>query len=135
MFENIGNKIKILAIVLAILGIILSIVIGTVIIVQEKFLPGFLFIIIGSLSSWISSFFVFGFGEVIECLQEISYNTRRKEQSKLLNSPQASNYTVANYKPLPKSNTKTIRCPDCRQEIPNNTQKCPYCDCEVQKYK
>lgn len=75
MFENIGKKIKGLAKFVCWLGIIAS-VIGAIICFaladefysqEELFITyGFILLIVGPLSSWISSFFTYGFGELID---------------------------------------------------------------------
>ncbi len=134
MFENISEKIKTAATVINIAGIALSILMGIIVMIVS-FFSGLIILIGGFFSSWVGSLVLYGFAEIIEYLQVISYNTRKKDQSEFSNLTPSSNYTVTNYKPMYRSNTKTIRCPDCRQEIPNNTQKCPYCGCDVQKYK
>ena len=70
MFNNIGNKIKTYAEVISWIGIIASIITGIVIMLtiatfQAIFL-GLLICIIGSLLCWISSFVLYGFGQLIE---------------------------------------------------------------------
>ncbi|MBO7677436.1 MAG: hypothetical protein J6S49_07980 [Erysipelotrichaceae bacterium] len=76
MFKDIGNKMKSLAEILCILGIIASAIAGSV-------LGNFLIIIIGALASWLSSFGLYGFGELIdqtkqtrEDIEEIKYYLR-----------------------------------------------------------
>ena len=71
MFNNIGGKIKKLAIILCILGMIGSIVYAIICFTtssryQDLTLIGVLILVLGCLMSWISSFFVYGFGELIE---------------------------------------------------------------------
>lgn len=75
MFDNIGGKIKTVAATIAWLGIIGSIIIGIIIIAEAndsyypsatETLSGWLVIIVGSLSSWVSSFTLYGFGQLIE---------------------------------------------------------------------
>lgn len=62
MFDNIGGKIKGFAKVVAWLGIILSVIIGFLSIETG----GILIIIIGSVSSWVGSFVLYGFGQLVE---------------------------------------------------------------------
>ena len=93
MFDNIGRKIKILAMVLCWLGIVLSILVGILMMIADEstggvsmktvgglvnswVVRGLKFIIIGVLSSWIGSFLLYGFGELIERTAEIAQNTR-----------------------------------------------------------
>lgn len=93
MFNNIGGKIKGLAKFLCWLGIILSVVAGVVLIIAaatkssytfdsygEKFVlssggsvvAGILVIVFGSLFSWIGSFFMYGFGELVENSKKVA---------------------------------------------------------------
>lgn len=81
MFDNIGGKIKTVATTIAWLGIIGSIIIGIIIIAEAndsyypsatETLSGWLVIIVGSLSSWVSSFTLYGFGQLIENTDIIS---------------------------------------------------------------
>ena len=62
MFDNIGSKIKGFAKVIAWLGIILSFIIGLLSIATG----GILVIVIGSASSWVGSFVLYGFGQLVE---------------------------------------------------------------------
>lgn len=68
MFNDIGNKIKKLASVVAWMGIIASIIIGIVLMVtdEELILLGLIIAIAGSISSWVGSFVLFGFGELVD---------------------------------------------------------------------
>lgn len=66
MFDNIGDKIKTLAVVITVLGIIASFVSGLVLLFSNMVLVGILTMIFGSISAWISSFVLYGFGELIE---------------------------------------------------------------------
>ena len=73
MFDNIGNRIKVLAVILTLLGIVASFIVGTVFLdfeyVEDKTLRIIirLFIIVGgSFLPWVSSFLLYGFGQLIE---------------------------------------------------------------------
>ena len=68
MFSNIGSKIKGLAVFITSLGIIASVIGGIALMTsdEELILPGFLVMIFGSLASWVSSFFIYGFGQLVE---------------------------------------------------------------------
>ena len=85
MFENIGGKIKTLAKVLCWAGIIVSLIIGIffLTIAEDSYSKEELYIVLGigfifvaPLLSWISSFFLYGFGELIETNCEIARNTQ-----------------------------------------------------------
>ena len=76
MFDNIGGKIKGLAKVICWVGIIASIVTGFAMsVTNENILPLLLIGGLGSVMSWVSSFFMYGFGELIDKACEIARNT------------------------------------------------------------
>ena len=107
MFNNIGGKIKKLAVLFCILGILVSVIIAFSILpnkeiiemrislslspIPEDIIYKFIFIIVvGSLTSWISSFFLYGFGQLIEnsdiqvnLLKEICNNTSSKTDNNI----------------------------------------------------
>ena len=99
MFSNIGWKIKTVAVVFCWFGIIGSIFIGImygtsleVLPASARVLVGILSIIFGSLLSWVSSFFIYGFGQLIEntdflvdntddLVRNVSNKRKRKQKS------------------------------------------------------
>ena len=74
MFKNIGGKIKGLAKVICYVGIAISVIAGIFMIGfgsssyngDTMIVMGLAVMIVGSLVSWIDSFFAYGFGELIE---------------------------------------------------------------------
>lgn len=115
MFDNISDKMKSAATALAILGIIGSIIVG-IVMIAESLLVGLLVIIVGSLSSWVSSFTLYGFGQLIENTDIISskYITNASDKT-----PPSSNGAKksANLDPslgtcelCDKENVKVARC-------------------------
>lgn len=83
MFQNIGGKIKLLGKIVAWTGIIFSLVIGVIFIVVGMDLNvnagvavgiGVFILVFGPIVSWISSFMLVGFGELIEKVNEIAKN-------------------------------------------------------------
>lgn len=85
MFSNIGKKIKTLATVIVWIGIICSVVIAFAVSVETTFVIGILYFIIGCLFSWISNFFVYAFGEIVDnCEQQTAIlNQLRDKQDKM----------------------------------------------------
>ena len=78
MYNNIGHKIKTLATVIAVIGMIASLLLGVILISKEEFVLGIIVAAIGCLLSWLSSFTLFGYGCLIEntdALAEVSYRT------------------------------------------------------------
>ena len=68
MFDNIGGKIKTLAQVITWIGILASIISGIAIMTidDEMIFVGLMVMIFGALSSWVSSFVLYGFGQLVE---------------------------------------------------------------------
>ena len=77
-FENIGRKIKTLAVVTTITGIVISFIYGLLYIKNNSASMGLLIIILGCIISWISAFFIYGFGELIDKATEIAENTKKE---------------------------------------------------------
>lgn len=68
-FDNAGSKIKAIAIVFAVIGMIGSAIFGIFVIAEgheEELIIGVLIIALGCLFSWFSSLLLFGFGQLIE---------------------------------------------------------------------
>lgn len=85
MFDNIGSKIKYLAQTITIISIICYAAIGLALMIAGSALIGFAVILIGLLLSWVSSFLLYGFGQLIEnsdILVEISKPHLRGKKSK-----------------------------------------------------
>lgn len=81
MFDNIGSKIKSLAKIVCWAGIIITVIVGIVMLVSGDDVSspvGLVLMIAGPIGSWIGSFFVYGFGELIEKATEIAENTKPK---------------------------------------------------------
>lgn len=74
MWENIGRKLQSLAKVLCWIGIVISVISGIVIMAQSNryqstILTGILYIVVGCLFSWISSWALYGLGIVVEYVE------------------------------------------------------------------
>ena len=88
MFNNIGGKIKGLAVFICWMGIVISFIWAAYLMFSgvrfgnlNIILQGVFVMIVGCILSWIGSFLLYGFGELIdratsidECLQNILYN-------------------------------------------------------------
>lgn len=84
MYKNIGAKIKVLAVVIAILGIVFSISYGLLLISDNgQMLTSILIIILGSLASWVGSFVLFSWGEVVENVKK--QTEIQKETAQIVN--------------------------------------------------
>lgn len=65
MFYNIGQKIKALAVVITWIGIVLSVIAGFVVSSTGDWQMGIIIVIAGGLGSWLMSFLLYGFGQLI----------------------------------------------------------------------
>ena len=95
MYKEIGKKIKKLAIVIFVLEAIVFFI-GEIILMainNDLFLVGILMMIIGPLLAWVSSFILYGFGELIDKTSEIANNTSKARANVVLenSSKQSSN--------------------------------------------
>lgn len=75
MFENIGGKIKTTAVVVTVIGFIASVIGGIGIMAAHTsrnptIFTGIGFLVGGCVGSWVGSFMLYGFGQLIEDLQE-----------------------------------------------------------------
>lgn len=94
MFNNIASKIKGLAIILTWIGIILSVLTGVMIALalEGEFgvLIGVGIIIIGCLMSWIGSFLLYGFGQLIENTDAVAMQGAKQASQASPAAPQAA---------------------------------------------
>ena len=148
MFENIGEKIKNLAIISTIIGFVLSLVGAIICWVSGIVFDGFVVLIVGCLFSWIGSFVLYGFGELIIQTTNISRGNQRMQMLTVYNdSRKSSEITkeiiddikdeiVEDYEydkhgyvdKLGKINTPNKdECPCCFSKINVNDKECSYC--------
>lgn len=143
MFKNIGKKLKVLAKVMCWVGIIISFVIA---IRVSNFIYnlydyseyvnywnkysyvyiGIVIFILGSLFSWIWSFFTYGFGELIDKTTEISYNI----SGKCMTDNNSTSGKDKNTFSLYSEKTKALfgsDCPVVATEVAENIWTCPEC--------
>ena len=145
MFDNIGGKIKVLAAVVTILGCIVSFVFGIILFVEREFGMGFLVIIMGGLLSWVSSFVLYGFGELIESNQDIQKTNKdiylhlksNNDSTTAKKSVQETNQPIDRTRnsylwdllktsPAPAEKKKSY-CPDCGKERNDYDTICNFC--------
>ena len=120
MFDNIGGKIKTLAVVICVIGMISSVIGGIVLWTQNSryaptILPGIIVIVAGCLGSWVGSFFTYGFGELIENTDRIVYNTSRMANNQG-SAPAARTTPINPPRPVVSSGTTDAgfwRCKSC----------------------
>ena len=123
MFSNIGGKIKSLAQIVCWMGIICSVVSGIILIDTDDDLAflGFVIIIIGSLLSWVSSFVLYGFGQLVENSDKLVLNTEKPysdKKTKQTKKAKEDTYTEENFlKDIQKEKTEQQKTKDFLTEI------------------
>ena len=71
MYDHIGGKLKKIAKVLYVMGLIASVAAGIGVVVMYNFFMGLAVIALGALVSWALSIAIYGYGELIERFQNI----------------------------------------------------------------
>ena len=150
MYDNIGRKIKGLAkaifiaqgISMAITGIVLMCI------DEDLILYGILSLILGPVLAWISSWLLYGFGEIIDKLCDIEQNTglirkpselkkARNQHETETKKAEAAKQEVKKQKEIiaEEENAVFIECPDCGEELffdkELSSAECPYCGCNI----
>lgn len=136
MYDEVGDKIKTLAKVIAWLGIIASVVVGIVTISTGV---GILVLILGPLFSWLSTLVLYGFGQLVEntdiLVHQIMFyqpnspyyndqtnNFQPDKQHDNVNNNQANNSCSER---MSDSRLSAKYCPNCQKVVVGNF--CPYC--------
>lgn len=137
MLDNIGGKIKTLAVVVCIIGMIAS-VIGAFVIWgmhDSRYNPtiwlGFIVLLAGCLGSWIGSFFTYGFGQLIESNEEeVALLRRIDNQIKAAQNQNNAAQTTSGQRSGAEKQVKMLpkgwKCPDCGYDYNGADKTC--CD-------
>lgn len=98
MFENIGGKIKGLAKVTCWIGIVASVILGIILIAADEdlVLTGIITAAIGAVASWVSSFVLYGFGQLVENSDRVVYYAHKSvHPSHTGQSTQTTGYSLS----------------------------------------
>lgn len=116
MFENIGDKIKALAKICTVVGIVLSCILGiaTIVIsieyeIGDLAFVGIVIMGLGGLLSWVSSFIIYAFGEVVDSVDIIICqikNASKKEEENTSKIIKAINENTNNVIEMIEANKK-----------------------------
>lgn len=88
MYDNIGGKIKGLAKVIFIIEAAICVIAGLVLASEDE--AGILLLLLGPAVAWISSWLLYGFGELIEKTSVIAYNTSNANKTAPAPAPQVN---------------------------------------------
>lgn len=80
MFKDIGYKIETLASVVCAIGIIASLGVGFVYVMNDLMLIGLIIALAGTLVSWLSTVVLYGFGTLVRTNEENNERTKRIEE-------------------------------------------------------
>ena len=148
MFGNIGEKIKGLAIFCTIIGCVLSIACAIFCCATDMILLGFVILVAGGLLSWVGSFLLYGFGELITQTTNIAQRTLRMQMLSVNQNAEGDidtskkiieemqNEAMEDYEneqneyidELEKINrAEKDECPNCFNKIRPNDKECSYC--------
>jgi hypothetical protein len=130
MFQNIGKKIKTVAIVIMITGILLAVLVGLVAFFEEysvgNIFSAFLTFLtvagLGILFSWLSVFILYGFGELVD--QSMAMTQRQEEILRLLKeqkgtAPRQEERPQPSVRPQPEYPTRPApEAPHVKPETP-----------------
>ena len=128
MYDNIGEKIKGLAKVMFIVEAIAAVIGGIVLLGDEFLAIGLLTLFLGPVVAWISSWLLYGFGELIDNVCRIAANTRtlKNESTSFNTANNAVNKMESSkeistkpfFKSVSTNQTSTQRqCPHCGETI------------------
>ena len=141
MYDNIGEKIKGLAKAGFIVEAIAAVITGIALMVSADYLiiVGVLVLLLGPIVAWVSSWLLYGFGELIDNVCTIAANTRTSKNA-------STNFNTANnvinkmegakpfFKSVPANQTSTRRCcPYCGETI--TSKICAMCGKENNLFK
>ena len=141
MYDNIGNKIKDLATAVFIIEALASVVAGIYFWVETESAVYALLVFLGPFVAWISSWLLYGFGEIIVNLDAIEHHTRMlthpdemKEKEIAKKEEKKKNEEIAK-----KEGNVIVNCPECGEELFFDKElvdpECPYCGAIVKTKK
>ena len=135
LYEDIGTKIKGWAKVIFVVEALGAIITGIVLMCDEAFFPGLLTALLGPVVAWVSSWILYGFGELIEKTVDNEANTRKmlRLMEKADAYPVAPEVAPVPSEPKPVTaapvkttgNTHAWRCDQCGKMIAQ--YPCAYC--------
>lgn len=145
MFDNVGGKIKGVAMATFILELAAFVILGLLILAQEN-LYGLLFLLLGPVIAWLSVLLLYGFGQLIENSDIIAEEYKRKnEKHEAIENKNKERKQVQQRKKVAAviANVQTddeefvdITCPNCFVDLSFTKEQlqksegltCPMCD-------
>lgn len=149
MYDNIGGKIKSWAIWIFIVEAIAAIIGGIALIVNDNGLIGFLTILCGPIAAWVSSWLLYGFGQLVENSDIIAAEYNRKNEKHEKDVTKNNERKQAQRRKEVKAAIANpevdedvfidITCPNCKAELSypkgqlqsKESVACPMCDAHI----
>ena len=148
MYDRIGWKIKSLAIVMLIVGAIADVITGIVLMAsnEDLIVYGVLIMLAGPIVTWISSWILYGFGQLIEnsdiiakrCTGICAIPEKKKSTLKKEDQAEETQNDRKTDPPLSADDYIDITCPGCNEQLSftksdfaSKKQFCPYCGVAV----
>ena len=150
-YENIGDKIKGLAQMSFVVEAIAAVITGIALMISDEdlILYGLLVLIAGPIIAWVSSWLLYGFGQLIENSDIIAeeYNRKNEKHEKVVEKnkerkqeqrKKAIKATIVNPE-ISEDEFIDITCPNCKAELPftkgqfqsGEELTCPMCDAHI----
>ena len=148
-YDNIGGKIKGWAVWIFIVEAITAIIVGIALIVNDNALVGFLTIIFGPIAAWVSSWLLYGFGQLVENSDIIAAEYNRKNEKHEKDVAKNNERKQAQRKKAIKATMNNpeisedafidITCPSCNTDLSfpkgqlqgDEELTCPICDAPI----
>ncbi len=144
MFDNIGDKLRLLAIIFFIIGVVGSIVVFIVLCADGMFIEGLIALSVGVVASWVSNLIFYGVGEAVEYSKSANYyakqalnelreikienkNTSIQEHETLVSARVEAEEDVAVESAFTIVNNGNIVCEQCKFEQPSGRKVCWKC--------
>lgn len=145
MYENIGKKIKGLAFWTFLLESIGAVITGISIIAafeEDLAWIAILIMFFGPVVAWVSTWLLYGFGELIDKADAIEQNTRKEDVSKITEGKTTAKSTKTSQAKSKIVKTVSedsdfvdVRCPNCGKELTYSkdvkSAVCPWCDAAI----
>ena len=149
MYDNIGGKIKNWAVWIFVVEAIAAVIGGIALIANNNGLVGFLTVVLGPIAAWVSSWLLYGFGQLIENSDIIAAEySRKNEKHEKVIAKNNEKKQVQRKKQI-KANMENpnfdedeyidIACPNCKAELSftkgqlqsGEELTCPMCDAPI----
>ena len=132
MFDNIGSKIKSLAMILFILGVIASFVFEIYFFLLEEGILGVCYWFLGLIASYLSALLLYGFGEIITKLTEIEKNTGANYKSQEHYTEDWTNSDSKKTSGYVNPENRTVICANCSCKQPATRTTCWHCGARLE---